>query len=77
MTAPTVTLSVTDRCRLKDLEWQQSQIVQPGKVMFCKGRKVMGYTKVTDLARLSAIPTGADVACVSAADFEDVRRWLG
>ena len=77
MTTPTATLSVTNRYRLKDLDWQESEIVPPGKVMFCKGRKVMGYAKVQELGRFSAIPTGADVACVAAADFEDVKRWLG
>jgi len=77
MTAPTVTLSVTDRYRLKDLDWQESQIVQAGKVMFCRGRQVLGYAKVADLGRVSALPTGADTACVSAADYDDVRRWIG
>lgn len=43
MSAPTTKLTVTQRYALKDLAWEKSQAVTPGRVMLCKGRKVVGY----------------------------------
>ncbi len=76
MTAPTATLTVTDRYRLKELAWEQSQVVPPGKVMWCRGRRVLGYCKLADLPRVSLIPPGATAACLSGTDFGDVRAWI-
>jgi len=77
MTAPAVKkLSVTDRYKLKELDWQQSQVVQPGRVMWCRGRKVLGYSDVKDLHRVMLIPSKADTACLSRADYADVMVWL-
>lgn len=76
MTAPAAKLSITDRYKLKELDWQRSQVVQPGKVMWCRGRKVLGYGKVEDLSRVTLIPSKADTVCLSAVDYADVMVWL-
>lgn len=44
-------LSVTDRCMLKALTLEQAQAVQPGRVMWCRGRKILGYGNVEDCPR--------------------------
>lgn len=77
MTAPRTTLTVTDRYKLKELSWQQSDIVQLGRVMWCQGRKVLGFGKVEELSRVTLIPPGADTACLAPSDYADVQRWLG
>ena len=78
MTAPTAQLTVTQRQRLKDLTWEKSNAVPPGRAMLCKGRKVVGYCNVTDLANSTvAIAAQANTVCLSAADYSDVKRWLG
>ncbi len=70
-------ISITGRYRLKELTLERSQAVTPGRVMWCQGRKVMGYGDVADLANVLKIPKGANTVCVSAADFEDIKGWLG
>lgn len=74
---PAAAISVTDRYRLKELILQQAGTVTPGRVMFCRDRKVLGYADVNDLANVFKIPKGANTVCVSVADFEDVKGWLG
>jgi hypothetical protein len=74
---PAGTLSVTDRYRLKELELQMTGTVPPGRVMWCRGRQVLGYNDVSQLGNVFAIPKGADTLCVSGADFDDVKAWLG
>ncbi len=74
---PPGTLGVTDRYRLKELTLQQAGTVPAGRVMWCRGRKVLGYNDVSQLGNIFAIPKGADTICVSAADFADVKEWLG
>lgn len=74
---PARAISVTDRTRLKELILQPTGTVPAGRVMWCRGRKVLGYAGVDDLANVFAIPKGTDTICVSQADFADVREWLG
>lgn len=77
MTAPTVTLSVTDRHILKGMTLEKSMAVQAGRLMWCHGRKILGYGNVLDLPRVMLIPKGTDTVCLSAADYDDVKGWLG
>jgi hypothetical protein len=70
-------ISVTDRCRLKELELQQVSTVPAGRVMWCRDRKVMGFADIAGLANVFTIPKGANTICVSPADFADVKEWLG
>jgi hypothetical protein len=75
MSAPAVQLTVTQRYRLKDLAWQRSGVVPPGRAMLCKGRRVVGFCSVSELVA-RRIDVLADTVCLSAADFADVKRWL-
>lgn len=72
---PTATLSVTDRYKLKELQLERSGAVTPGRVMWCKGRKVLGYGDVTAINAMT-IPKGATHLAVSAVDYDDVKGWL-
>ena len=74
---PTAIISVTDRYRLKELALQSTATVTPGRVMFCRDRKVLGYADVAELANVFKIPKGANTLCVSTADYPDIREWLG
>jgi hypothetical protein len=74
---PSATISVTDRYTLKELALQSAGAVTPGRVMWCRDRKVLGYGDVNDLANVFKIPKGANVLCVSMADYPDIREWLG
>jgi hypothetical protein len=77
MTAPTAKLTVTERERLKALTFEKSGAVPPGRVMLCKGRKVVGYCNVAELSRTFIIAAQANTVCLSAEDFADVQEWLG
>jgi hypothetical protein len=74
---PTGTLSVTDRYRLKELMLEHSAAVTPGRLLWCRGRKVLGYSNVDDLSNVFLIPKGANTIVLSFADFDDVKAWLG
>jgi hypothetical protein len=74
---PAATISVTDRYRLKELSLEKAGTVTPGRVMFCRDRKVLSYGDVADLGNVFKIPKGANMLCVSPADYADVREWLG
>lgn len=45
--------------------------------MWCQGRKILGYATIAELPRVMKIPRGTDTLALSAADYDDVRRWLG
>lgn len=78
MTAPTATLSITDRYKLKELKLEQSATVTPGRVMICQGRKIIGFTDVEALPRFAVlIPKDATGLCLSPDDYDDVKGWLG
>lgn len=74
---PSAIISVTDRYRIKELALQSAGAVTPGRVMWCRDRKVLGYGDVADLANVFKIPKGANTLCVSSADYPDIREWLG
>ena len=74
---PAVALGVTDRYRLKELTLQQAGTVTPGRVMFCRGRKIIGYGDVGRLGEFTYVPKGTDTICLSAADYSDVKEWIG
>jgi hypothetical protein len=74
---PLPAISVTDRYRLKDLTLIPAGTVPAGRVMWCRGRKVLGYADVATLANVFAIPKSADTVCVSLADHGDIVAWLG
>ena len=77
MTAPAKKeFSPADRYRLRNLAWEKSGAVPPGRAMLCMGRKVVGYCDVADLANPVAIAKKANTVCLSAADFADVQEWL-
>lgn len=73
---PAAAISVTDRYRLKELALQSLGTIPHGRVMFCRDRKVLGYGDVADLANVFKIPKGANIICVSTADYPDVVEWL-
>jgi len=66
-----------DQMRLRQLKLEQSQVPTPGRLMFCRGRHVVGYGDIDKLGSFRSIPDRADTICVSAADFEDVKGWIG
>jgi hypothetical protein len=66
-----------DRTVFKELELQRTGTVTPGRVMFCRGRKILGYADVAALGNIFEIPKGADTLCVSLEDADDVKEWLG
>ena len=76
MTAPLRSISITDRERLRALAWEARQVVPAGRVMLCKGQRVVGYCDVGDLANAFTIANQASLVCLSPADFADVKRWL-
>lgn len=78
MGAPTAKLSVTQRHLLKDMTLQQSMVVPAGRLMFCRGRKILGYGNLSDLESPKRLELmGVNVVCVSRADFNDVKAWIG
>lgn len=67
----------SEQTRLRFMKLESSMVPQPGRVMFCRGRKIIGYGDVGKLGDRGTIPDQADTICISAADFEDVRSWRG
>lgn len=70
-------LSVTDRQRLKELTLERTATVPPGKVMWCRDRKVLSFSKVDDLANVVAVPRLANRLCVSPSDYLTIKEWIG
>jgi hypothetical protein len=66
-----ITLTVTDRYRLRELNPQSSAIVPAGRVMCCRGRKILGYR---DLAQVATLPRDTDTVCLSPADYRAVME---
>lgn len=65
-----------DQMRLRLLTLEKSQIPPPGRVMFRRGRRIIGHGDVAKLGDRRAIPDEADTVCVSVTDFPDVKEWL-
>ena len=74
---PAGTPSVTIRYKLKEFGLTRLGTVPAGRVMFCQNRKVLGYGDVANLARIFDIPRGTTEICLSAADYDDVKGWIG
>jgi hypothetical protein len=51
--------------------------VPAGRVMFCRGRKILNYADVAVLAKIFQIPKGTTEICVSGADYADIKEWIG
>jgi hypothetical protein len=73
---PAGAFSAVDQTRFRRLALEPSQVPAPGRVMFCRGRKVLGYGDVSKLADFFYVPKDADTLCLSAADFVDVKGWI-
>jgi hypothetical protein len=65
-----------DRTVFKQLTLQHTNTVPAGRVMWCRGRQVLGYNDVSQLGNIFAIPKGADTLCVSPADYDEIMSWL-
>jgi hypothetical protein len=76
MTAPALKLTVTQRDRLRGLQWEERQIVQPGRIMLEKRGRVVGFGSLDELEKTKTIEAKADTVCLSPADFADVQAWL-
>jgi len=76
MTAPAIKLTITQRERLRALKWEQSNAIIAGRVMLCKGRHVVGYCDVDELANTKALEARANTVVLSVADYDDVQEWL-
>jgi hypothetical protein len=74
---PAASLTLTDRYKLKEFTLRQLMTVPAGRVMFCRGRKILGYGDVADLAQIFIIPKGTTEICVSSADHADLKEWIG
>jgi hypothetical protein len=74
---PTVPFTKADQTRMRSLSFEQSPVPTPGRVMFCRGRSILGYGDIDKLGDFLYIPKLADTVCVSATDYPDVREWLG
>jgi hypothetical protein len=74
---PAVDFYKADQTRLRQLKLERSQVLEAGRLMFCRGRSIIGYGHVGRLANFNYIPKNADTICLSPADFDDVREWIG
>lgn len=74
---PAVAFAKADQTLLRQLKFERSAVPEPGRVLFCRGRRILGYGDVSKLGDFLYIPKYADTVCVSAADYPDVREWLG
>lgn len=69
-------LQPTTRYRLRAMTLEISGVVPDGKVMWCRGRKVLGYGAVGELNKPHRIPDSADTACFSAKDYAVVMEQI-
>jgi hypothetical protein len=74
---PATPFTKADQTRLRSLKLEQSGTATPGRVIFCRGRSVLGYGDVSKLGDFLYIPKSADTVCVSGADWSDVKGWMG
>lgn len=74
---PAIPFAKADQTRFRSLQLHQSQVPVPGRVMFCRGRAVLGYGDVEKLGDFLYIPKYTDTVCVSAADWPDIKGWMG
>ena len=77
MSAPKGAISATHRSMLKDnFKIERSQTVTPGRLMWCQGRRILGYGNIDDLTNVFGIPRGTNTITIAAADYDDVKGWL-
>lgn len=62
-------ISVTDRYRLRELNPLPTLVVPAGRVMCCRGRKVLGYC---DIDKLAGIRRDTDTVCLAPTDYATV-----
>lgn len=74
---PATPFAKADQLRMRTLTFEQSQVPPPGRAMFCRGRRILGHGDVGKLGEFLYIPKDADTVCLSAADYNDVKEWLG
>lgn len=74
---PAAPFAKTDQQRMRSLTFERSQVPPPGRVMFCRGHRILSHGDVGKLGDFLYIPKEADTVCVSAADYNDVKEWLG
>lgn len=60
---------------MRELTFEQSQIPPAGRMMFRRGRRILGHGDVSKLGEFLCIPKDADTVCLAAADFDDVKNW--
>lgn len=78
MTAPAAALTITQRYMLKDMKLERSGAVPPGRIMLCKGRKVLRCSDLNELEHPKRLQLeGVNTVCVAGDDFDDVKRWIG
>lgn len=61
-------VSLRHRLLAAGVELLPSQVVQPGRVMWWRGRKSLGFSDLADAWK--AIPPGADAAWLAREDYE-------
>lgn len=64
-----------DQMRIRLLKLQRSAMPPPGRVMFWRGRKLLGHGDVAKLGDFLAIPKDADTVYASDADYDDLKAW--
>lgn len=75
MTAPAITLTITQRERIKTLAIEERQVVTPGRVMLMKGRKIVGFLDLDQLGQYG-LEHRCNAIGLSPADYGDVKQWL-
>lgn len=73
---PATPFAKADQMRIRTLAFEQSQIPPAGRVMFCRGRRILGHGDVAKLGQLRYIPDEADTIRISVADYPDVQQWV-
>lgn len=74
---PAVPFTKADQNFFRSLKLEQSNVPGRGRVMFCRGRTILGYGDVSKLGDFLYIPKRTDTVCVSNADWPDVKGWMG
>lgn len=75
MTPTTAFSKVPDQLRIRLLKLERSAMPQPGRVMFWRGRHIIGHGDVAKLGETRAIPKDADTISASDADYDDLKAW--
>lgn len=71
MTAANAALSKSEFYKLRTLNLERCATVPEGSIMFCQNKKVLA---IRDLANFGNIPSAANTACLSLADYDVVNQ---